>query len=126
MVDAVDIPDVHRKSFENEIKELTEVCHQNIVKLHGYCLRKGAMYLVYEYLKRGSLGKGIAHALAYLHQEECRPPILHRYIMVNNILLDSNFEPRISDFGTAKLLDPGSTNWTLFLPLPNMKRVGSG
>ncbi|XP_020700343.1 probable leucine-rich repeat receptor-like protein kinase At1g35710, partial [Dendrobium catenatum] len=55
--------------------------------------------------------QGIAHALAYLHHD-CKPPILHRDITVNNILLDSDFQPRISDFGTTKLLDPGSTNWT--------------
>lgn len=90
------------------------------------------MYLVYEYLERGSLGKvlygeeggskldwakrvkvvqGVAHALAYLHHDRS-PPIVHRDISVNNILLESDFEPRVSDFGTAKLLNPGSSNWT--------------
>lgn len=90
------------------------------------------MYLVYEYLERGSLGKvlygqeegkkfdwatrvkviqGVAHALAYLHHD-CNPPIVHRDISANNILLGSDFEPRVSDFGTAKLLNPNSSNWT--------------
>ena len=43
------------KSFKNEIKILTEIRHRNIVKLHGYCLHKRCMFLVYEYMERGSL-----------------------------------------------------------------------
>lgn len=90
------------------------------------------MYLVYEYVERGSLRKvlyddrevpeldwatrvkiiqGIAHALAYLHHD-CSPPIVHRDVSINNILMESEFEPRLSDFGTAKLLTPDSSNWT--------------
>jgi len=124
--------EVSKKSFENEIKALTEVRHRNIVKLHGFCTSGDYMYLVYEYLERGSLGKtlyseegkkkldwgtrvkvvqGVAHALAYLHHD-CNPAIVHRDITVNNILLESEFEPRLSDFGTAKLLGSASTNWT--------------
>jgi hypothetical protein len=127
-----DISEASKKSFENEIKALTEVRHRNIVKLHGFCTSGDYMYLVYEYLERGSLGKtlyseegkkkfdwgmrvkvvqGVAHALAYLHHD-CNPAIVHRDITVNNILLESEFEPRLSDFGTAKLLGSASTNWT--------------
>ena len=90
------------------------------------------MYLVYKYIERGSLGKvlygeegerelgwaarikivqGLAHALAYLHHD-CSPPIVHRDVTLNNILLDSDYEPRLSDFGTARLLYPNSSNWT--------------
>ncbi|KAG0485775.1 hypothetical protein HPP92_009854 [Vanilla planifolia] len=122
MADDNGILDINRKSFENEIRALTEVRHRNIVKLHGYCSRNGAMYLVYEYMERGSLAKvlyaeegskkldwarrvkivqGVAHALSYLHHD-CNPPIVHRDISANNILLDSEFEPRISDFGHRK------------------------
>ncbi|KAB8112946.1 hypothetical protein EE612_051757, partial [Oryza sativa] len=132
VADTGDIPDVNKKSFENEIKALTEVRHRNIVKLHGFCTSGDYMYLVYEYLERGSLGKtlygeegkkkmdwgmrvkvvqGLAHALAYLHHD-CNPAIVHRDITVNNILLESDFEPRLCDFGTAKLLGGASTNWT--------------
>lgn len=127
-----DISDVSKKSFENEIKALTEVRHRNIVKLHGFCTSGDYMYLVYECLERGSLAKtlygeegkkkldwdvrmkviqGVAHALAYLHHD-CNPPIVHRDITLNNILLESDFEPRLCDFGTAKLLASASTNWT--------------
>ncbi|KAK1289470.1 putative LRR receptor-like serine/threonine-protein kinase [Acorus calamus] len=55
--DSGDIPGSNRKSFENEIRALTEIRHRNIVKLHGFCSKDGNMYLVYEYLERGSLGK---------------------------------------------------------------------
>jgi tRNA A-37 threonylcarbamoyl transferase component Bud32 len=121
------------KSFKNEVKMLTEIRHRNIVKLHGYCLHKRCMFLVYEYMERGSLFcvlsndveameldwtkrvniiKGIAHAISYMHHE-CIPVIVHRDISSNNILLNSKLEAFVSDFGTAKILDPDSSNQTL-------------
>ncbi|KAF5176026.1 Receptor-like protein kinase [Thalictrum thalictroides] len=119
-----DIPQLNLRSFQNEIRTLTEVRHRNIVKLNGFCSEQGCMYLVYRYIQRGSLGKflyeeeagreldwatrvkilgGVAHAISYLHHD-CSPTIVHRDISVNNILLERDFEPRLSDFGTAKLL----------------------
>nr|AMM42960.1 LRR-RLK [Vernicia montana] len=130
--DSSDIPAINLQSFENEIRMLTEVRHRNIIKLYGYCSRRGCLHLVYEYVERGSLGKvlygvegeidlgwatrvkivqGVAHAIAYLHHD-CSPPIVHRDISMNNILLESDFEPRLSDFGTARLLNADSSNWT--------------
>ena len=121
------------KSFKNEVKMLTEIRHKNIVKLHGYCLHKRCMFLVYQYMERGSLFcilsndveameldwnkrmsiiKAIAHALSYMHHE-CIPVIIHRDISSNNILLNSKLEAFLSDFGTARLLDPKSSNQTL-------------
>ncbi|KAK3153894.1 hypothetical protein QOZ80_2BG0182910 [Eleusine coracana subsp. coracana] len=114
------------RSFENEVRALTLVRHRNIVKLHGFCASAGHMYLAYELVERGSLGKvlyggsrerfdwaarvravrGVAHALAYLHHD-CSPPMVHRDVSVNNVLLGPDFEPRVSDFGTARFLDPG-------------------
>nr|XP_023927559.1 probable leucine-rich repeat receptor-like protein kinase At1g35710 [Quercus suber] len=123
------------KSFENKIKMLTEIRHRNIVKLHGYCLHKRCMFLVYQYMERGSLFcilsnevegieldwtkrvniiKSIAHALSYMHHE-CIPVIIHCDISSNNILLNSEFEAFVSDFGTATLLDPDSSNQTLII-----------
>jgi serine/threonine protein kinase len=55
--------------------------------------------------------RGVAHAIAYLHHD-CSPPIVHRDISLNNILLETDFEPRLADFGTARLLNAGSSNWT--------------
>ncbi|XP_059451361.1 MDIS1-interacting receptor like kinase 2-like [Corylus avellana] len=119
--------------FGNEIKVLTEIRHRNIIKLYGFCLHKRCMFLVYEYMERGSLFcvlsndveaieldwskrvniiKGTAHALSYMHHE-CIPSIVHRDITSNNILLNSKLEAFVSNFGTAKLLDPNSSNQTL-------------
>ncbi|KAM3753902.1 hypothetical protein ACB098_03G127200 [Castanea mollissima] len=122
------------KSFKNEVKMLTEIRHRNIVKLHGYCLHKRCMILIYEYMERGSLFcvlendveaveldwtkrvniiKDIAHAISYMHHD-CIPIIVHRDISSNNILLNSKLEQAfVSDFGTARLLDPNSSNQTL-------------
>ena len=55
--------------------------------------------------------KGLAHALSYLHHD-CSPPIVHRDVSLYNILLESELEPRLSDFGTARLLSTESSNWT--------------
>jgi hypothetical protein len=120
-------------SFKNEVKVLTEIRHRNIIKLHGFCLHKQCMVLIYEYMERGSLFyvlsndveaieldwskrvniiKGTAHALSYMHHE-CIPSIVHRDITSNNILLNNKLEGFVSDFGTAKFLDPDSSNQTL-------------
>jgi len=64
--------------------------------------------------KRVNIVKGTAHALAYMHHH-CTPPILHRDITTTNILLNSDMEAIVSDFGTARLLDPDSSNQTLLV-----------
>lgn len=118
--------------FLNEIRVLTTIKHRNIVKLYGFCSNAQHSFLVYEYLQRGSLAKmlsieeeakqldwekrvniikGVAHALSYMHHD-CSPPIVHRDICSNNVLLDSEYEARVSDFGTAKLLKKDSSNWS--------------
>ncbi|KAL5738995.1 hypothetical protein ACOSQ2_028175 [Xanthoceras sorbifolium] len=121
------------KSFENEIRVLSEIRHRNIVKLYGFCLHKRCMFLVYEYMDRGSLFcvlhnddeaielnwtkrvniiKGIAHALSYLHHN-CMLSIVHRDISSNNILLNSKAEAFLADFGTARFLNSDSSNRTV-------------
>lgn len=123
----------YMKSFTNEVRVLSKIRHRNIVKLYGFCLHKRCMFLVYEYMERGSLHcvlsdeiealefdwikrvnvvKSIANALSYMHND-CIPPLLHRDISSGNILLDSEFRAVVSDFGTARLLDPDSSNQTL-------------
>ncbi|XP_031123879.1 MDIS1-interacting receptor like kinase 2-like [Ipomoea triloba] len=119
-----------QNGFFNEITALTTIRHRNIVKLHGFCSNVKHAFLVYEYLERGSLSnmlsreedakklnwmtrvnivRGIAQGLSYMHHD-CSPPIVHRDISSSNILLDADFEARISDFGTAKLLRRDSSN----------------
>ncbi|KAK0579091.1 hypothetical protein LWI29_020876 [Acer saccharum] len=121
------------RSFENEARVLSEIKHRNIVKLHGYCLHRKCMFLIYEYMERGSLFyvlhnndeavefgwfkrvnviKGIAHALSYLHHG-CTPTIVHRDISSNNILLNSEFHAFVGDFGLARLLHSDSSNRTI-------------
>ncbi|PRQ60990.1 putative protein kinase RLK-Pelle-LRR-XI-1 family [Rosa chinensis] len=126
-----DIPELNRKSFENENRTLTEVRHRNVIKLYGFYSWKGCLYLVYEYAERGSLkmvlygveGKadvlgwgtrvkivqGIAHAISHLHND-CSHQIVHPDITLSNILLDRDFVPRLSDFGIARLLSSDSSN----------------
>ena len=121
-----------QKEFLNEIRALIELRHRNIVKFHGFCSHSQHSFLIYEYLERGSLAailtnddgakdldwnkrdniiKGVAQALSYLHHD-CSPPIVHRDISSKNVLLDLEYEAHVSDFGTAKLLNQDSSNWT--------------
>ncbi|KAI5332537.1 hypothetical protein L3X38_022666 [Prunus dulcis] len=128
----LDGEEASRKEFLNEIGALTQIRHRNIVRLLGFCSSSHHSFLVYEYLETGSLAailsneneakkldwstrvrivKGVAHALCYMHHD-CSPPIVHRDITRSNILLHYDYEPCVSDFGTAKLLNPDSSNWT--------------
>ncbi|KAM7461194.1 hypothetical protein LguiA_029315 [Lonicera macranthoides] len=121
------------KSFKNEVEVLSNIRHENIVKLYGFCLHNRCVFLVYEYVERGSLFyalrdddeaveldwtkrvsmvKGIAHALSYMHHD-CTPPIAHRDILSNNILLNLESDAFVADFGAARLLSPDSSNQTV-------------
>ncbi|XVF82437.1 hypothetical protein PTKIN_Ptkin16aG0047900 [Pterospermum kingtungense] len=120
------------KAFESEIHALSEIRHRNIVKLYGFCSHRKHSFLVYAFAERGSLRrvlsdneeakefdwkkrlnvvKGLANALSYMHHDHS-PPIIHRDISSNNVLLDLDYEAHVSDFGTARLLKPDSSNWT--------------
>ncbi|XP_022760167.1 MDIS1-interacting receptor like kinase 2-like [Durio zibethinus] len=68
-----------------------------------------AMELDWE--KRLNVVKGVANALSYMHHDHS-PPIIHRDISSNNVLLDLDYEAHVSDFGTARVLKPDSSNWT--------------
>ncbi|TYI62127.1 hypothetical protein E1A91_D10G223800v1 [Gossypium mustelinum] len=120
------------KAFESEIAALLEIKHRNIVQMYGFCKHRKHSFLVFEFVEKGSLKmvlsnneqaeeldwkkrlnvvKGLANALSYMHHD-CSQPIIHRDISSNNVLLDSDYEAHVSDFGTAKLLKPDSSNWT--------------
>ncbi|KAI3717212.1 hypothetical protein L1987_68682 [Smallanthus sonchifolius] len=117
------------REFLNEIGVISCLKHPNLVKLHGCCIEGDQLLLVYEYLENNSLanalfGKsglmldwptrfkiciGIARGLAFLH-DESRLKIVHRDIKATNVLLDKDLNPKISDFGLAKLNEDDKTH----------------
>ncbi|GLT74181.1 hypothetical protein SLA2020_459940 [Shorea laevis] len=122
------------QTFKSEIRVLANIRHRNIVKLYGFCSNAEHSFLVYEFVERGSLKKvlsnpeeareldwdkrlnivkGVASALSYMHHDR-QSPIIHLDISGNNVLLDLDYEAHISDFGTARILKPESSNWTSF------------
>ncbi|KAM0879785.1 hypothetical protein ACQ4PT_034011 [Festuca glaucescens] len=111
----------YEKEFENELDLLQRIRHSNIVSLVGFCIHEDNCFIVYELMENGSLetqlhgpshGSALswhirmkialdtARGLGYLH-EHCSPPIIHRDLKSSNILLDSDFNAKISDFGLA-------------------------
>ncbi|XP_062008977.1 probable LRR receptor-like serine/threonine-protein kinase At1g07650 [Rosa rugosa] len=120
------------REFINEIGMISALQHPNLVKLYGCCVEGNQMLLIYEYMENNCVSRalfardptcrlkldwptrkniclGIARGLAYLH-EESRIRIVHRDIKTSNVLLDKNFNAKISDFGLAKLNEDGNTH----------------
>ncbi|PWZ38737.1 putative receptor-like protein kinase [Zea mays] len=121
------------KEFRVEVEAIGHVRHKNLVRLLGYCVEGIHRMLVYEYVNNGNLEQwlhgamrqhgvltwearmkiilGIAKALAYLH-EAIEPKVVHRDIKSSNILVDEEFNGKLSDFGLAKLLGAGKSHIT--------------
>ncbi|CAN4105675.1 unnamed protein product [Withania somnifera] len=119
------------REFLNEIGMISCLQHPNLVKLHGCCIEGTELLLVYEYLENNSLARilfnseksqmildwptrfkicvGIAKGLAFLH-EESSVRIVHRDIKATNVLLDRDLNPKISDFGLARLTEDDNTH----------------
>ncbi|KAL2331306.1 hypothetical protein Fmac_018887 [Flemingia macrophylla] len=119
------------REFINEIGMISALQHPCLVKLYGCCVDGDQLLLVYEYMENNSLARalfvseeshfkldwatrqkicvGIARGLAFLH-EESRLKIVHRDIKATNVLLDKDLNPKISDFGLAKLDEEDNTH----------------
>ncbi|KAI3944773.1 hypothetical protein MKW92_034572 [Papaver armeniacum] len=113
--------DQGKVEFLNEVRTISTLRHPNIVRLLGHCAENSQHLLVYEYMDNGSLNRalfgpenlknklswsarlrictGIAKGLTYLHADNSKMKIVHRDIKLSNILLDKDFNPKISDFG---------------------------
>ncbi|KAL1801846.1 hypothetical protein ACET3Z_030493 [Daucus carota] len=113
------------REFKVEVEAIGKVRHKNLVGLIGYCAEGSQRLLVYEYVDNGNLEQwlhgdvgpvsplsweirmkiaiGTAKGLAYLH-EGLEPKVVHRDVKSSNILLDRKWNPKVSDFGLAKLL----------------------
>ncbi|XP_016490225.1 uncharacterized protein LOC107810020 [Nicotiana tabacum] len=122
--------DLAERAFNDEMTTLNLVRHRNLVKSGGYCIRHGYGFILTELIPGGTLhyalhqskppvvldwesrhriALGIAQGLSYLHHDSV-PQIIHRDLKSDNVMLDSEMEPKIGDFGIAKIVSDSDEN----------------
>lgn len=119
------------REFAAEIECLGRLRHKNLVNLQGWCKNKNDLLLIYDYVPNGSLDsilyhnggiflnweqrfniiKGVGSGLLYLH-EEWEQVVIHRDIKSSNVLIDGDMNPKLGDFGLARLYDHGKNSHT--------------
>lgn len=115
---------VMKGDVSTEINLLKKINHSNIIRLSGFCVHEGNTYLVYEYVENGGVNDwlhskksqnlswkqrvqiayDVANALNYLHGYT-NPPYIHKNLKTSNILLDTNFRAKVTNFGLARSVD---------------------
>ncbi|KAI4297390.1 hypothetical protein L6164_037284 [Bauhinia variegata] len=112
-----------KRIFINEVKIISRLIHRNVVQFIGWCHEQGELLLVFEYMSNGSLdthlfghkeilpwniryniAQGVVTALPYLH-DEAEQCVLHRDVKSANVMLDTDFNAKLGDFGIAKLIN---------------------
>eukprot|EP01018_Ginkgo_biloba_P028779 Gb_15894 [translate_table: standard] len=121
------------QEFIAEVMIISRLRHKNLVRLLGWCHENGELLLVYDLMPNGSLDKlifekntkhevldwdnrykivsGVASALLYLH-EECEQQVIHRDLKASNVMLDSDYNARLGDFGLARLIEHNKNSYT--------------
>ncbi|KAF3792083.1 L-type lectin-domain containing receptor kinase IX-1 [Nymphaea thermarum] len=124
-----------KKEYVAEVSVISRLRHRNLVRLIGWCHERGEFLLVYEYLEGRSLDShlfskkdcavlpwaqrrkvvfGLASAVLYLH-EEWEQCVVHRDIKLSNVMVDSEFNARLGDFGLARLTNHGFATKTTMI-----------